>query len=102
MSAVADGQEDEKMLPFVSCLQLQQMGDTKNVHVLCLRKTELLCLVIVAEVGMSASCVICVSVCAKWIDSMRAEWISACHIFLVVHCTFIVLEKWRQNCFYFK
>ena len=58
------------MLPLVSCLQLQQIGDTKSVHVLYLRKTVLLCLVIAAEVGMSGASVFHISVCAKWIPCM--------------------------------
>ena len=33
------------------------------------------------------------------VDSMHAEWISALHMFfIVVHCTFTVLEKRKQNC----
>jgi hypothetical protein len=47
----------KKTLPLVSCLQLQQMGDKKNVHALYLRKTVLLHLVIAAKLGMSAASV---------------------------------------------
>jgi hypothetical protein len=79
----------KKMLPLVSCLQLQQMGGMKNVHVLYLRKTVLLCLVIAFEVGMTAASVFHVAVCAKWILFM----LNGYHMFVVVHCTFTLSEK---------
>jgi len=80
----------KKTLPLVSCLQLQQMGDKKNVHVLYLRKTVLLRLVIAAEVGMSAASVFHVSVCAKWIPCMLNGY---------QHCTcFLLLSIAHLQC----
>ena len=49
-------------------------------------------------------CSICVSHPSQCrVDSVHAEWISACHVFVVVvHCTFTVLGKKEAELFLFQ
>ena len=102
MNAIVGGQEDEKDAP----LSVLLAAATDGIHEKCTCAVfEENCTVVCGDCCRSRSgnvCSKCVSCLSLYrVDSMHAEWISACHVFVVVHCTFTVLEKRRENHFYF-
>jgi len=100
MNAIVDGREDEIDTPL--SVLLTATTDGRHEKCTCAVFVEN-CTVMSGDCSRSGNvcskCVSCLSLCR--VDSTRAEWMSACDMFVVVRCTFTMLEKMRQNCFYF-
>jgi hypothetical protein len=92
MSAIVDGQEGEKDSPL--SVLLTATIDGRHEKCTCAVFEEN-CTVMSGDCirsgNVCSKCVSCLCMCI--VDSIHAEWISACHMFVVVHCTFTVLEK---------
>jgi len=101
MNAIVGGQEDEKDAPLSVLLTATTDGRQEKCSCAVFEEN---CTVTSGDCSRSGNvcskCVSCLCMCK--VDSMHAEWISALHMFfIVVHCTFTVLEKRKQNCYYF-
>jgi hypothetical protein len=100
MNAIVDGKEDEKDAPL--SVLFTATADRRHEKCTCAVFEEN-CTVMSGDCSRSGNvwskCVSHFSLCK--VDSMHAEWVSACHKFVVVHCSFTVLEKRWQNRFFF-
>jgi len=101
MNAIVDRQVDEEDVPLSALL----MAATDGIHKKCTRAVfEENCTVTSGDCSRSGNvCSKCVSHLSRCrVDSMHAEWILAYHMFVVVHCTFTVLEKNEAELFLFQ